>query len=66
MLKDSQYVHQTNHIHITGAYQQLISLKGTHSVVVIWVKNLQTEIMARIYSKSPVRAISKVLLVKFR
>ena len=28
-------------------------------------KKIQTELMAEIYSKSPVRAIGKVLLMKF-
>ena len=37
----------------------------TRSIVVIWVKYLQTELMVEIYSKSLVRAIGKVLLVKF-
>ena len=37
----------------------------TRSIVVIWVKHVQTELMSEIYSKSPVRAIGKVLLMKF-
>ena len=32
--------------------------------MVIWVKYLQTELMVEIYSKSLVRAIGKVFLVK--
>ena len=32
------------------------------SIVVIWVKICQTELVAENYSKSPVRAIGKVLL----
>ena len=32
--------------------------------MVIWVNNLQTELMAEIYSKSLVRAIGKVFLMK--
>ena len=36
----------------------------TRSIVVIWVKNIQTESMAEIYSNSLVRAIGKVFLVK--
>ena len=36
----------------------------THSTVVIWVKNFQNELMIEIYSKSLVRAIFKVLLIK--
>ena len=32
--------------------------------MVIWVKNLQTELMVEIYSKSLVRAIGKVFLMK--
>ena len=36
------------------------------SIVVIWVNRFQTELMAeKIYSKSLVRAIGKVLLIKF-
>ena len=37
----------------------------TRSIVVIWVKNFQTEIMVEIYSKRLVRAIGKVLHMKF-
>ena len=36
------------------------------SMVVIWVNLFQIELMVEIYSKSLVRAIGKVLLVKFR
>ena len=36
----------------------------THIIVVIWVQNVQTELMVEIYSKSLVRAIGKVLLMK--
>ena len=32
--------------------------------MVIWVNNFQTEIMVEIFSKSLVRAIGKVLLMK--
>ena len=32
--------------------------------MVIWVKIFQTELMSEIYSKSPVRAIGKILLEK--
>ena len=41
-------------------------LKGTNSQRSgnIWVNNLQTEFMAEICSKSPVRAIGIVLLIK--
>ena len=39
--------------------------KPTCSIVVIWVKILQNELMVEIYFKSLVRAIGKVLLVKF-
>ena len=35
------------------------------SIVVIWFKVFQTELMVEIYSKSLVRAIGKVLLIKF-
>ena len=34
--------------------------------MVIWVKKNPTELMVEIYSKSLVRAIGKVLLMKFR
>ena len=37
----------------------------THSIVVIWVNFFQTELMVVICSKSLVRAIGKVLLMKF-
>ena len=36
----------------------------TGSIVVIWVKTLQNELMVEIYSKSLVIAIGKVLLMK--
>ena len=41
------------------------SREPTPSIVVIWVKKCQTEFMPEIHSKSTVRAIGKVLLVKF-
>ena len=34
-------------------------------MVFIWVNIFQTELMVEIYSKGPVRAIGKVLLMKF-
>ena len=37
----------------------------TRSIVVIWVKFFQTELMVEICSKSLVRAIGKVLIIKF-
>ena len=37
----------------------------TCSIVVIWVKNLQSELMCEIDSKSLVRAIGRILLMKF-
>ena len=37
----------------------------THTIVVIWVNIFQTELTSENYSKSPVRAIAKVLLMKF-
>ena len=37
----------------------------TRSIVVIWVQISQTEIMVEIYSKSLVRAIGIILLMKF-
>ena len=36
-----------------------------HRIVVIWIKVFQTELMVKMYSKSLVRAIGKVLLMKF-
>ena len=42
-----------------------IQREPTCNIVVMWVKIFQTELMPEIYSKSPVRAIGKVLLVKF-
>ena len=44
--------------------QNLLS-DPTGSIVAIWVNFFQTELMVEIYSKSPVRAIGKVLLMKF-
>ena len=41
------------------------SREPTHIIVVIWVIFFQTELVAENYSKSPVRAIGKVLLMKF-
>ena len=38
----------------------------TRSTVVIWVKKNQNELMVEIYSKGLVRAIGKVLRMKFR
>ena len=35
-------------------------------IVVIWVFFFQTELLVEIYSKSLVRAISKILLMNFR
>ena len=37
----------------------------TRSIVVIQVNNFQNELMVEIYSKNLVRAIGKVLLMKF-
>ena len=37
----------------------------TLGIVVIWVKTVQAELMVEIYSKSLVRAIGKVLIMKF-
>ena len=34
--------------------------------MVLWVNNMQTELMVEIYSKSLVRAIGKVFLMKLR
>ena len=45
-----------------------LNLKGTNPtciIVVIWVNFFQIEIMVEIYSKGLVRAIVKVLLMKF-
>ena len=48
-------------------FSKRFCLKGTNTqhIVLIWVNIFQTELMVEIYSKSLVRAISKVLLVKF-
>ena len=43
----------------------LTDSEPTRSIVVIWVINFQTELVVEIYSKSLVRAIGKVLLMKF-
>ena len=52
--------------HDTVAHVTLMTKRDTtSSIVVIWVKILQTELVIEIYSKSQVRAIGKVLLVKF-
>ena len=40
--------------------------QGDFCVPIVWVKKNQTELMAEIFSKSPGRAIGKVLLIKFR
>ena len=40
------------------------NIKVTHIIVVIWVKRFETEIMVEIFSKSLVRTIGKVLLMK--
>ena len=40
-------------------------MEPTRSIVVIWVKNCQTEFLSEICSKSPVRAIGEVLLLKY-
>ena len=40
-------------------------LDPTCSIVVIWVNIFQTELMVKICAKSLVRAIDKVLLIKF-
>ena len=37
----------------------------TEQCMVIWVNNFQTELMVKIYSTSPARAIGKVLLMEF-
>ena len=46
--------------------QVRMALKGTQhaTLLVIWVKICQTDFMSGIYSKSPVRAICKVLVMK--
>ena len=58
------------HVAFANVHVILWNLKGTnmqHSGNnIIWVKNFQTELVAEIYSKSPVRAIGKVLLIKYR
>ena len=40
-----------------------IKREPTRILMVIWVKNLQTELMVEIYFKSLVRAIGKVFLM---
>ena len=42
----------------------IMYIGSTRSIVVIWVKITQTEVMVEIYSQSLVRAIGKVLLMK--
>ena len=42
-----------------------VNCDPTRGIVVIRVKNVQTEIMVEIYSKSLAVAIGKVLLLKF-
>ena len=37
----------------------------TCSMVVTWVKNFQTELIAEVFSKIPVRAIGDLLRMKF-
>ena len=43
----------------------LVKKEQTRSVVIIWVKQILTELMAEIYSKSPIKTVSKVLLMRF-
>ena len=52
--------------HNTKMIPIMIPLKDTTcSIVAVWVDIFQNELMLEIYSKSLVRAISKVLLMKF-
>ena len=55
--------------HSSGGRKQHVPVfserEPTRSMEVILVKNVQTELMVEICSKSPVRAIDKVLLMKF-
>ena len=39
-------------------------MEPKRSIVVIWIKKLQTELMVEIYSKSLVRAIGKIFHMK--
>ena len=59
----------TNDIHVSvknsSTEGTCLSLKGTCSIVVIWVILFQTELMVEIYFKILVRANGEVLLMKF-
>ena len=46
-------------------YHNTAYREPTRSIEVIWVHFFQTELMVEIYSKSLVRAIGKLLLMKF-
>ena len=50
---------------VTCLCQEEMTLSPTRSIVVIWVKFFQTELMVKICSKSLVRAMGKVLTIKF-
>ena len=52
---------------VTSDFVDSLGLREpTHSIVAIWVRIFQTELLVEIYSKSLVRAIGKVLLMKFK
>ena len=54
------------HLHaVTTNHAPTPRVYTTRGTVVIWVKICQSELMAEIYSKSLIRAIGKVLLIKF-
>ena len=58
-----------HYVHIVQACillcRRVCAIPTVVGIVVIWVKILQTALMVEIYSKSLVRAIGKVLLMKF-
>ena len=77
---DSYYIHTTAEIILmlrveTFPFMKFIKIVlffRTHlyknparSIVIIWVKFVQTDLMVEIYSKSLVRSIGKVLLMEF-
>ena len=48
----------------TAVIHHELAFREPTRIVVIWVKNVQTELMVEIYSKSLVRPIGKVVLMK--
>ena len=57
-------VHARMNISITLMVITVHKREPTSILMVIWVKNVQIECMVEIYSRSLVRAIGKVLLMK--